>query len=177
MNDQRGLSIIELLVSIVIGLTIIVGATMTFVPIAISTRESVTSSKMNTDARAITDLIANELRRAGYKNSSNKIRVIDSSCIIYPYANESPITVEYHGIRLSNKAVYISQNLLATTTSCATAGTWQPLSDSATIEVTKLNFTCTPPRNIRIVFEAKTKDDHRLNEYELTVAPRNANCE
>ena len=63
---QRGLSLVELLVGIAIGLFVVAGATTLFVSYLKNNRTLLQETRVNQDLRAAADLIARDLRRAGY---------------------------------------------------------------------------------------------------------------
>lgn len=69
-STQRGLSIIELMVGIAVGLFIVGGATKMFVEYLNSSRNSMLGVRLNQDLRVAADLVARDLRRAGFWRSS-----------------------------------------------------------------------------------------------------------
>ena len=64
--QERGLSLVELLVGLAVGLFIVGGATKLFVDHINDSRRVVLESRVSQDLRAAADLIARDLRRAGY---------------------------------------------------------------------------------------------------------------
>ncbi|NWG73628.1 MAG: hypothetical protein HXY24_03310 [Rubrivivax sp.] len=67
---QGGLSIVELLVGVAIGLFIVAGATALFVNYLGSNRALVLETRVNHTLRTAADLIARDLRRTGYWRNS-----------------------------------------------------------------------------------------------------------
>ncbi len=65
-RGQRGLSIIELMVGVAVGLFVAGGAAKLFVDNLSNNRRMLVETRINQDLRAATDLIARDLRRAGY---------------------------------------------------------------------------------------------------------------
>ena len=65
-RGQRGLSIVELLIGLAIGLFIVGGAIKLFVDNLTNNRRLLLETRVNQDLRAAADLIARDLRRAGY---------------------------------------------------------------------------------------------------------------
>lgn len=63
---QAGLSIVELLVGVALGLFIVGGATKLFVDFLAGSRNSLLEIRLNQDLRAAADLVARDLRRSGY---------------------------------------------------------------------------------------------------------------
>jgi prepilin peptidase dependent protein B len=66
LRRQRGLSIIELMVGVAIGMFIIGGAIKLFVDMFGNNRRLLIETRVNQDLRATADIIARDLRRAGY---------------------------------------------------------------------------------------------------------------
>lgn len=66
LRGQRGLSIIELMVGIALGLFLIGGAVKLFTDYLGSSRRSLLDIRLHQDLRAAADLVARDLRRAGY---------------------------------------------------------------------------------------------------------------
>lgn len=63
---QRGLSIVELLVGVAIGLFLVGGAVKLFVDYLSDSRRVLLETRVNQDLRAAADLLVRDLRRAGY---------------------------------------------------------------------------------------------------------------
>lgn len=66
LKKQRGLSIVELMVGIALGLIIVAGAILMAINGISSNRAMLSETRLNQDLRAAIDLIARDLRRAGY---------------------------------------------------------------------------------------------------------------
>lgn len=67
---SRGLSLIELMVGIALGLFVIAGALTLFSDSVNNSRRLVLETRVNQDLRAAADLVARDLRRAGYWGNS-----------------------------------------------------------------------------------------------------------
>lgn len=67
---QRGVSLIEMMVGVVVGLFIIGGALALFATSAVGSRRTVADARVQQDLRNIADLVARDLRRAGYWGNS-----------------------------------------------------------------------------------------------------------
>lgn len=63
---QRGMTLVELLVGIALGLFIVAGAATLFVNHLGNSRRLLLEARLNQDLRAAADLITRDLRRAGY---------------------------------------------------------------------------------------------------------------
>ena len=64
-RGSRGLSLIELMVAVAIGLFLVSGAMTLFVSNVVSSRRLSVETRMNQEMRAAADLIARDVRRAG----------------------------------------------------------------------------------------------------------------
>lgn len=71
-RQQRGLSIVELLVGSAIGLFVVAGATTLFANYLVENTQVVLETRLNQDLRATADLIARDFRRAGYWASAEQ---------------------------------------------------------------------------------------------------------
>jgi prepilin peptidase dependent protein B len=67
---QRGLSIVEFMVGIAVGLFIVGGATKLFADFIVSNKRLMLETRVNQDLRAAADIVARDVRRAGYWNNS-----------------------------------------------------------------------------------------------------------
>lgn len=67
---RRGLSIVEFMVGIAVGLFIVGGATKLFADYIVSNKRLLLETRVNQDLRAAADIIARDVRRAGYWNDS-----------------------------------------------------------------------------------------------------------
>lgn len=154
-QKQSGLSLIELMISIAVGLLLLAGVVTIYSNSVISNSNSMRTAKLNQDMRAIMLMMVNDIRRAGYSGATaaaagigagpgtNPFRTINTAtpgCILFNYDLNENSTVdnatEDFGYRLSDGMV---QSRPAGGT-CG-AGAWQTLSDDRTITITALTFT------------------------------------
>ena len=154
LKRERGLSIVELLVGVAVGLFIVGGATKLFVDYLIGTRNSLVEVRLQQELRAAADLVARDLRRAGYWRSAttgvwsattttiatNPYNVITTPTneIVYSYDKGSgasaPSAAEIAGFRLVASTGVLEANL---------GSTYQPITDPATANVTAFTVTTT----------------------------------
>lgn len=158
-RSQHGLSIIELLVGVAVGLFIIGGAIKLMVDNLVSNQRMVMETRINQDLRAAADLIARDLRRAGYwRNAPSGVFSAGAPTVIanpygavnlasneidYSFSRDADAAIsdaEAAGYRLNGGAVQMLRSTPAT-------GNWQPLTDPNTVTVT--GFTITP--NLRTI--------------------------
>lgn len=151
-RHQRGLSIIELLVGVAVGLFILTGALKVFGDYINNNRRMMLETRVNQDMRAAADLIARDLRRAGYwSNATSGVVTTNAQPVAAtsPYGAVSPTgasaatTTTYRyaqgtnndfGFRLTNNGVLEYLN--------GGGGNWQAITDINTMTVS--NFTVTP---------------------------------
>ncbi|MCO5400041.1 PilW family protein [Ralstonia soli] len=67
---QRGLSLVELMVGITIGLFIVAGALTLFASSLLENRRLIAQTRLEQDMRSIADLMTRDIRRAGYWGNS-----------------------------------------------------------------------------------------------------------
>ena len=65
-KTQRGFSLVEIMISMVIGLLVIVGASTIYVSTVSSSTATLKSSKINQELAALMNVMTNDIRRAGY---------------------------------------------------------------------------------------------------------------
>lgn len=89
----RGLSLIELMVGIALGLFVIAGALTLFSDSVNNSRRLVLETRVNQDLRAAADLVARDLRRAGYwGNSTGAVVTTNASptALTTPHGDVTP---------------------------------------------------------------------------------------
>ena len=148
---QRGLSLVETLVGIAITLIVVAGALKMFVGHLEGDRRLLLEARLHQDLRAASDLIARDLRRAGYWQQAvqgthwpaQPIRTArcrrparPAALTSYSYSrdaaeNNSLDSNETFGLRLSAGALQLLEG----------SGGWQQLTDAGTVLVTSLAIT------------------------------------
>ena len=63
---ERGLSIIEMMVGIVVGLIVVTGIAKLFADYVSGTKRQMLETRVNQELRTAADLVARDVRRAGY---------------------------------------------------------------------------------------------------------------
>jgi len=150
-HRQRGLSIIELMVGVAIGMFIIGGAIKLFVDMFGNNRRLLIETRVNQDLRATADIIARDMRRAGYwQGAAAAINVAPGTVpLANPYsaygaASAASSSIAYAYDRDGNSAVdaaeqagySVSNNTIYTTI----GGAPQPLSDPSTVRITRFEI-------------------------------------
>ena len=152
---RRGFSLVELLVGLAVGLVIAAGATAFFATTLREHRTVLLESRLMQDLRTAADLVARDLRRAGYWAAAADGAWLPGTrtIAVNPYAAFSPLAAasdavgfaysrdatendlldgnEQFGFRLRGGAIQIQLG----------AGNWQALTDAGTLVVTAFNVT------------------------------------
>lgn len=129
---QRGVSLIELMVGMAVGLIVVSGALIVFGTSIRGSSEVLRAARLNQDLATATAIMANELRRAGLTEGERKsmvqetlpspiprsIQIPTASCILYQYDQNKNGTIEaseQRGFRLLNGELLMGEGV----TSCA----------------------------------------------------------
>ncbi len=154
-RHARGFSIVELMVGLTLGLVVVAGGLALFAEQLTATRRTMLEARINQDLRAAADLIARDLRRAGYWRAAltgtvavgaggattvNPYRGVasDDSSLSYAFSRD---TVEDN--TLDDQEMFGFQLTTDGVLQMQTAnGEWNDLVDPTLVRVTR--FTVTP---------------------------------
>ena len=161
LKHQRGVSLVELMVGIVVGLIVLLGMSSVYINAARGSRTSTAANQLNQDMRAAMDIMVNDMRRAGFWNATTtginpftagatNIR-ITGSCILYSYdatyvntAAGVTAGADIFGYRLNGGVLQVldpAAGLNSTAAAgCTTDGNWQNLTDGRAMNVSSLTF-------------------------------------
>lgn len=169
---QRGLSIVELMVGITIGLIIVAGASVLLSGQIVENRRLVAEAQVQQDLRATADIITRELRRSGALGTDTFLlqriwipgSVTDPaanmhSALLSPASGAAPddqVAFNYYptgpgtdgppgvgfGFRLDTTRGVIETNLRA--------GGWQDLTDPATVNITRFEVERLDDTQVRL---------------------------
>ena len=155
MRNQRGYTLIELMIGLLVGLIVLSAVIYSFLTTLRSSRDVVNSSLLNNEVTAALDLMSGEIRRIGYDSDSStspsngylKIvsggsEVSSGNCIIYLYdrtGSDVASNATYSGFRLNSGSIEYADGL-AGSNMCA--GTWTPVVDPR-FNVSALTITAT----------------------------------
>jgi len=155
-SRQSGLSLVELMVGVAVGLFVVAGATIAVANQLGDNRRLMLETQIQQDLRAAVDVIARDVRRAGYWGSAesgiwyagavavatNPYTVVQpsvsgapASAVTFAYSrsaaeNGARDATDESGFRLNNGAIEMS-----------TGGGWQALTDSSTLRITNFQVT------------------------------------
>ena len=161
---QRGLSIVEMLVGIAVGLFIVAGTTKLFVDYLGSNRNLLLETRVNQDLRAAADLVVRDLRRASYwRNSTTGI---STNPTIPPVANpyaavayaSGALTYSYdkdgvNGINATTEDFGVRRDVVSGkgVLQLRTAGGWQTITDPGTLDIPASAPDLITPTTARVV--------------------------
>jgi type IV pilus assembly protein PilW len=146
-NNNKGLTLIEMMIAMVIGL-LVVGTVITiFITNVRSFRDNVAMSKLNQELRGVMTFISDEVKRTGYSFDPEESAFMDdlavsADCIRYAYDEDADgvrDADERFGFQLNANAIEWANN--NTAADCST-GTWEDITDTAIANITA--FTVTP---------------------------------
>lgn len=147
---QRGLSLVEMLVGVAVGLFIVAGATAVVGGQLGDTRRLISETQLQQDLRSAADIIVREMRRAGYTSVAYEFVWSDgtgpekgNSLIDMTPTSSVSSTTEFKYFRATNSTGPFGFRLSGETIQMqlGSAG-WMDLTDSRVMKVT--NFTVTP---------------------------------
>ena len=139
-RHQAGMTIVELMVSIVLGLLLLLAATAMTTKSMVMNGETLKSVKLNQDLDSVIQVMVNDIRRAGYSGGTfdypdnEDLNIVSSSCVLYAYdldQNATMNTYENFGFRLANAQIEMRTSCTTGCSTSCTAGTWVPLTDTA----------------------------------------------
>ena len=158
---QKGLSIIELMVGMTLGLIVVTAAIAAFLGNLRGSSDNLRQARLNEDMNAVMAYMMNDIRRAGYWGTANKDQAnpfsepttditINGNCILYSYdavystAYGDINDGDFFGFKLINGGI-IQMRTGSTThdnSACSTASdTWNNLNDPNTLFIDTLTFS------------------------------------
>ena len=171
---RRGLSIVELMVGITIGLFILAGASMVLTTQLGDNRRLLLEAQLQQDLRSTTDMISREIRSAGYWGNAYKkvwnktptnpysekalVATANDTSLEYYRSRGEDIGVEendtlndneYGGFRLTGGAIEVQLGI----------NNWQQLTDPAVLTVTQFTLV---PNTVALTIPASVPDGGTL---------------
>jgi prepilin peptidase dependent protein B len=151
IKQQQGLTLIEMMIAMVIGI-IISGAVITiFISNIKLASDNMKMARLNQELRGIMTFISDEIKRAGYSSDAANSLFNDefnfatgSSCLRYSYDEDGDgiqDTDERFGFQLNTNVLRWSNNV--TTADCSD-GIWQDVTDTDIATITAFTITETP---------------------------------
>lgn len=182
VRAQRGLSLIELMVSIVIGLIVVLGAIQVYITTARGGIDSTRSNRLTQDLRAVLGIMMDDVRRAGHMADPTALAtnpftvvvggrtdlLVTANCVRYSYdatwnggaANVVDAGTDFAGFRYAGNAV----QFMVSTTNNSTANCnddlgWENVTDPSVVNVTAMSFDVVGSKCIYFVPTAYDEND------------------
>jgi Tfp pilus assembly protein PilW len=151
--NQKGLTLIEMLIALVLGLFVTAVIISVFATNVRSSNESIRMVRLNQELRGVMTLMTDELKRAGYSADTNVSSFMadlnfTSTCARYSYDEDGDGVRDLNerfGFRLNANKVQWANN--ATGTGC-TGGTWNSLTTLDIASITTLDFDISGSANV-----------------------------
>jgi prepilin peptidase dependent protein B len=183
-NLQAGVSLVELMIGSAVGLIVIAATVATYVAIARSGSEILSSAKLNAELRAAMDLMIRDIRRAGSWTATLADRELGANPFtrrtgalitdVNIFGSGGVIEFSYNGsflgsangtvfgYRIADNAVKALQCNIETSPStlCNTgailANGWEKLTDENNVVITSLSFQTTGSRCLNLTQSGQT---------------------
>lgn len=160
--DQRGFSLIELMVALTLGLLILAGLSSLYAEVVRANAAVLKTAHLQQTLWSLMSLIADDARRAGYwsraeltldgtgVNGYAPVHVPGDDCLLYSYDEDrddpdgAPDPEDQHGFRLSGAGLQFKTSdgtCGGTTCTECGSGTWWLMNDPEGVHITALRFT------------------------------------
>lgn len=151
-NIQQGFTLIELMISMLIGLIILAAVIGMFVSMVKADNDYLKSIRLNQELRAAMSLITRDLRRSGYNGTASATVIAGTAnpfqemattatCVIYAYdVNNNGINdgnSERFGFRLNGGAIESRES----GENCAGTTNWDNITDENLVEITAFSVS------------------------------------
>ena len=168
LNKQRGLSLIELMIVLLVSSIILVGVLTVVGNVLNESSKSLQKQRLNYELQNILEFITRDVRRAGYWNNAindvntgvntnpymttASINIVGNECILLGYdidsngllpALNSGSDDERYGYRYDTTDKTVEGRTLTSNYSCITANGWDDITDPTILQISNLTFTQT----------------------------------
>ena len=148
-HRQRGLSLVEMMVGLAVGLLVVAGATMVVTTQLGDNRRLMLETQLQQDLRASADVITRDLRRAGAWTDTARTGLWSATAApaSNPYKAATPASgvtasqVTYGYYRAAGSPTAYGFRLSSGVLQTLLAGTWQDLTDVRVMTVTAFSVT------------------------------------
>jgi prepilin peptidase dependent protein B len=149
--SQRGLSVIELMVGVAVGMFVVGGAIKLFVDYVVANKRQLVETRVNQDIRAAADLVARDVRRAGYWENATSGLTADNPYAITTLPAAGEIQYAYarnnDDVPDNNERVGFRRQVVGGigVLQVKDGLTWQAITDPGTLDVTVFTVTAAAP--------------------------------
>ncbi len=153
-SRSSGFSLVELMIALTLGL-IVLGAVLTFTVTMIRAySENIQSTRLTQELRTSMNIIAREIRRAGFDSrsvtrvltdinpSTFNAMTVTANCVSYQYdrgvggPGGTPGVSEVRGVRMSSTTGTVQMNASSASIDCAGSNGWVDVTDPSVVQVT-----------------------------------------
>jgi prepilin peptidase dependent protein B len=97
IRRQKGITLIELLVSMLLGIVVVGGVTTAYVAISSSASNTLTQNKLTQQLASIMTLMTRDVRRAGFRGNQTPADLLDPTTNVFNLANDTALEVHSAG--------------------------------------------------------------------------------
>jgi len=168
MKKLKGFTLIEIMISLVLGLIVIGGALSIYISTIRSSSDTFKSARLNYDLGMAMSLMTNDIKRAGFwggavigansmlnpftaaSSLTKGMNISADDCILYTYDADSDGIVdadEYYGFRRflnATTGTYTIQMRSSNVACNAVGNVWSSITDENTINITAVQFSFVP---------------------------------
>ncbi|WP_348943740.1 hypothetical protein ABHF33_09485 [Chitinibacter sp. FCG-7] len=172
IKQQRGTSLIELLISIGIGLSLLTAICAYFYGSVGAQKNTLREISLGKEMRFAENLMISELRRSGFAPVElaapdlNALTpgIFSTSCILSNYYNNNGATsiLNVSGFRFINNQIQMRNNPAGKCSDEAGSNNWESLIDGTRIKVTSFSISQYPNSagTLNLSYEAEAKNEH-----------------
>lgn len=146
IKNQSGLTLIEMMIAMLIGLLVTGSIIAIFISNVKSSSENMKMIHLNQELRTVMGFMSDEIKRSGYSADASVATFIDdfntatANCVLYSYdvnGNGVQTTNEKFGFRLNGNTIEWGSNV-----ACGSNTNWQSLTEPNIADITA--FTIVP---------------------------------
>lgn len=170
MEKQSGFTLIEIMISLILGLIVLAATISIYVATVGSSSNTIKSTRLSHDLEAVMALMINDIKRAGYwggatvtadsRNNlftaaTTNIQFPINTCVLYSYDGGNGTTGgiphdsngivdsdEYYGFKFEDNTLKMRKT--GTTTASCDDGTWEEFIEGDQLTITQLQFDFGP---------------------------------
>lgn len=188
--NQKGLTLIELMIGMVIGLIVSGIALNLYISTLNISAQTSNTVRLNQEMRLIMDMMVSDIRRAGYGEAPEGVSVAyssivsggvpvsifdDKSCLVVAYNADADSDIELFAYKATSNAVQLSELSVASASTasidCSSFSVWENLSSTDISAFSDLSFTSnaassgwasTLPKVITVTMTASSAQDSKI---------------
>lgn len=165
-KQQNGFTLIEIMIAMLLGIIVVTSVFSIYISSIRGSTDITNSARLNYDLDSVTQLMTNDIKRAGYWSQANtgsdakqniftignaniiiaeKTGETANSCILYTYegetANDTVDTNEYYGFRLNGTGIDMRFSVNNIANATCNDGNWENIINTNKVTITTLTFS------------------------------------